>query len=158
MMRKAAKAKRRFSVPSNKLDEYYDIAVDAKSSAVMVFANSRGRPVVEDLAPDVKWSTDPIFASVHSSDWLFTHVRVIKLQPPFSDSSTPETARPDALGFAVAHALQSLAPQNIRVGHFSGHGADMQLNFFDIGPNARQYERLLVVEYVSPTTDVTGAA
>ena len=74
--------------------------------------------------PDVRWTTDEYFASVHSPDWLFTHIRVTKL-PPHLEATTPLAfATPDALGFAVAAALQRrIEPE--RVVFYSGDDADL---------------------------------
>jgi hypothetical protein len=71
-------------IDARSIESRCDIQVDAKvERIVMIFANAKGRKVVEDLWPDVEWATDEIFSSVHSPDWLFTHIRVTKLPPHF---------------------------------------------------------------------------
>jgi len=71
----------------------------------MIIANAAGRKSVDDLFPDVERATDKVFRLVHSSDWLFTHIRVTKL-PPHLETGTPLAfASLDAIGMAVAIAL-----------------------------------------------------
>jgi hypothetical protein len=104
--RRAAKAKGRETI--SQIDSTTcDIQVEGKIEKIVVIcANSKGRKVVEDLCPDVEWTTDEFFSSVHSHDWRFTHVRVTRL-PPYLEAQVPFAfASPDELGFAVACALQ----------------------------------------------------
>jgi hypothetical protein len=57
------------------IETRYDIGVDAKvGQIVMVYANAVGRKIVEDVWPEVQWSTDEKFASVNPPDWRFTHI------------------------------------------------------------------------------------
>jgi hypothetical protein len=73
------------------IDLICDIQVKAKvDQVVMIWANVKGRKLVEDLWPDVEWATDEIFSRMHSPDWLFTHIRVTKL-PPHLEENTPLT-------------------------------------------------------------------
>jgi hypothetical protein len=113
---------------------------------VMVCANAKGRRVVEHVFPDVKWATDDIFASVHSSDWLFCHVRVTKL-PPHLEAAVPLAfANVDSLGLAVAVALQRHA-EPMRVIHYLGYGSDLTLRRYVLeGP--QDYD--LHAEYMPP--------
>ena len=116
------------TIAARDVDSTCDIQVDGKvEQIVMIFANTKGRKIVEDLWPDVEWTTDDIFASVHSPDWLFTHIRVTRL-PPFLGSKVPLAfASPDALGFAVAMALQRRA-EPLRVVYYTGSGTELTLN------------------------------
>jgi hypothetical protein len=46
------------------------IHVYAKTERVVrISANPMGRMVVEDLWPDVEWTTDEKFSTVHSREW-----------------------------------------------------------------------------------------
>ena len=139
------------------IDQKCDIQVDAKvEQIVMIFANQKGRKIVEDLWPDVQWTTDKTFASVHSSDWLFTHIRVTRL-PPYLTSKVPLSfASPDALGFAVAIALQRSAEPR-RVVYYTGSGAELKVNMFD-GVSAKPGTDIaLFAEYVPAGTQVGGS-
>jgi hypothetical protein len=134
-----------------------DIQVDAKvGSIVMIFANSKGRKVVESLWPDIEWTTDEIFARVHSPDWLFTHIRVTKLPPPLEERTPLAFASPDAIGCAVAMALQQCAEPR-RVVHHSGQGENMKINIYNGAAFARESElaRCLYAEHV-PAGTVVG--
>jgi hypothetical protein len=92
------------------LDTNFDIGVEGKfGPVVMIWANATGRKVVEDVWPEVEWSTDEKFASVHSPDWQFAHVRVTRLPPELEAHVPLERANPQSLGFAVAAALQGPA-------------------------------------------------
>jgi hypothetical protein len=92
-----------------------------------------GRRVVEDAFPDVEWTTDEIFASCHSDEWLFTHIRVTRL-PPYLEDEVPLTfASPDSLGFAVALRLQRHHTLG-RVVFFSGQGDDLEIGKFGVIP------------------------
>jgi hypothetical protein len=148
----------REKIRPDQIDSAFDIQVDAKvEQIVMVFANTKGNKVVEDLWPDVQWTTDEIFSQVHSPDWLFTHIRVTKL-PPHLEGKTPLAfASPDALGLAVAMALQRLAEPR-RVAHYTGHGAELKLNIYDgtALANERDLARSLFAEHV-PAGTIVGA-
>ena len=81
------------------LDRQTDIQVEGKAGqCVMIMANSNGRRTVEDLFPDVEWTTGHFFAKVHSSDWQFTHIKVTRLPPHFEASVPLAFASPDSLG------------------------------------------------------------
>jgi hypothetical protein len=120
----------------------------------MVFANAKGRNVVEDLWPDVEWTTDETFSSMHSPDWLFTHIRVTKL-PPHLEKSTPLAfASPDQLGIAVTMSLQCLAEPG-RVACYTGHGPDMRLNSSNgAALEDESVARSLFAEYVPAGTEL----
>jgi hypothetical protein len=61
---------RSLRIAPDHIDSMCDIQVDAKVEQVLlIFANSRGHEVVEELWPDVEGTTDDIFASAHSPDW-----------------------------------------------------------------------------------------
>jgi hypothetical protein len=156
--RKAKALARSEQIALADIDKRCDIQVDAKQGAiVMVFANAVGRKVVEDLWPDVEWSTDPKFAAVgHSPDWLFTHVKVTKLPAHFEARVPLEFATPDAIGYAVAAALQQHSPKPQSVCHWHGAGEDIGINFYD-GAAFRKRDRDLFAEYVPPTSTVAGA-
>jgi hypothetical protein len=146
-----------FEIAPADLDKRCDIQVDAKhGKLVMVFANAAGRKVVEDLWPDVEWSTDPKFAPCHGPDWLFTHVKVTKLPADFEARTPLEFAAPDAIGYAVAAALQQHSPKPGSVCHWVGAGDDMHVSFYDGAP-FRKPNRDLFAEYVPPTSTVAGA-
>jgi hypothetical protein len=93
-------------VRTEEINRACDIKVHAEAQRiVMIIANAAGRKSVDDLFPDVEWTTDKVFRLVHSSDWLFTHIRVTKL-PPHLETGTPLAfASLDAIGMAVAIAL-----------------------------------------------------
>jgi hypothetical protein len=146
--RAAASRDRRMQIAIDQIDSTCDIQVDAEvGQFVMIFANAKGRKVVEDLWPDVKWTTDDIFASVHEPDWLFTHIRVTKL-PPNLESKVPLVfASPDALGFGVAATLQRYAGVG-RVIYYSGEApADVTINRFKWGFD---FDEGLYAEYAPP--------
>jgi hypothetical protein len=126
--------------------------VDAKQKKiVMVFANAEGRKVVENLWPDVEWSTDLLFAPNHGGDWLFTHIKVTKLPVHFEARVPLEFANPDAIGYAVAAALQQHSPKPLSVGHWVGSGGNIKLNFYN-GAVFEERNRDLFAEYVPPTS------
>jgi hypothetical protein len=108
---------------------------------------------VEDLWPDVEWTTDEVFASEgRSPDWLFTHVNVTRL-PAFLERKAPlKFAHHDSIGLAVAMALQQRAEPR-RVIHYSGRGEDMKINMFE--SCGGDWAREIFVEYV-PTRTVIG--
>jgi hypothetical protein len=113
----------------------------------MIFANPKGRKVVEDLWPDVQWTTDEKFAKVHTPDWLFTHIRVTKL-PPHLEATVPLTfASPDSLGMAVAMTIQRHAEPE-RVLHWSGEGPDVKVNIYRGLPKESGTD--LFAEYIPP--------
>ena len=137
------------------IDSICDIQVEAKiERVVMISANVKGRKLVEDLWPDVQWTTDETFSRKHSLDWLFTHIRVTKL-PPHLEEKLPLTfAAPDSVGNAVAMALQRLAEPR-SVAHFTADAAG--LYFYNIsGPPLanKGLSRSLFAEYVPPGTPV----
>jgi hypothetical protein len=128
--RRAARV-RTTKIDPRKIDQTCDIQVDGKvEQIVMIFANPKGRKIVEDLWPDVQWTTDEIFASAHSSDWLFTHIRVTRLPPDLESEVPLAFASPDAIGCAVAITLQRRTEPR-RVVSYSGSGADLKVNMFD---------------------------
>lgn len=145
---------KRTQIALDAIDLSCDIQVDAKiERIVMIMANSKGRKIVEDLWPNVQWTTDEIFGRCHSPDWLFTHIRVTGL-PSHLQRKVPLTfASPDSIGLAVAMALQRLAEPR-RVAHYVGEGDDVALHFYD-GPNLheRHLALSLFAEYV-PTGPV----
>jgi hypothetical protein len=144
------------TVRLDQFDKEFDICVDGKvEKIVMVFANARGRAVVDDLWPDVKWSTDPIFAAAHDPDWLFTHVRVTKLQPHLEAEVPLERCTPDAVVFAVAIALSRMAEPE-RVAHFTGPPDAVKVKIY--GTSFEHDPRSLFVEYVAPGAAVAGTA
>lgn len=116
------------------LDRQTDIQVEGKAGqCIMIMANSNGRRTVEYMFPDVEWTTDPLFAQVHSSDWQFTHVRVTKLPPHFEEQVPLAFAAPDAISFAVALSLQRHHEMG-RVGQWHGEGADLKVGLFGCVP------------------------
>jgi hypothetical protein len=140
----------------DQIDLRTDIQVDAKvGQIVMVLANAKGRKVVEDLWPDVEWTTDEIFSSLHSPDWLFTHIRVTKLPLHLEEKTPLAFASPDQLGLAVAMALQRLAGP-ARVAFYSGQNDGLRLNFLNraVPANDRDFARSLFAEHVPAGTPV----
>jgi hypothetical protein len=104
-----------------------DIQVDAKGDrCVMLIANAVGRRVVENAFPDVEWETDELFASCHSNEWLFTHIRVTRLPPHLEKKIPLVFASPDSLGFAVALRLQRNHALG-RVIFWTGQGEDLKI-------------------------------
>lgn len=148
--RNAVPRRRRTRMDANQMFKVCDCIVDAKvGQIVMIMANTNGRKVVEDLWPDVQWGTDEIFARPHLSDWLFTLVRVTKLPPELEETTPLSFAKPDALGFAVATALQYFAEPK-RVAHYVGQGENMKVNFYGSALGAKEMARALFVEHVPP--------
>jgi hypothetical protein len=139
----------------DQIDSSCDIQVDAKGERlVMILANAKGRKVVQDIWPDVRWSTDEKFSREHRPDWLFTHVRVTRL-PPHLASRVPLTfASPDSLGFAVAATLHRHYRKPRRVIYFSGEpGVDFRVNMFgEIFEREPGVDVALYAEYVPPGT------
>ncbi len=143
------------TIALDQIDQNFGIQVEGKiGQVVMVFANAKGRKVVGDLWPDVEWSTDEVFSSIHSPDWLFTHIRVTKL-PPHLEKSTPLAfASPDQLGFAVAMALWRLSAQR-PVAYYTGGGRAVTLNVCAGVPPANEADaRSLFADYVPVGTKV----
>jgi len=74
--RAAAAATRKRSRQTGGLLDRFDIVVHAKVNpagpVVMVDANAKGRPIVEDLWPDVEWARDSRYAASFPPDWQFT--------------------------------------------------------------------------------------
>lgn len=100
----------RTQIPRNDIDTRYDIGVDAKfEQVVMIYANAAGRRIVEDLWPEVQWSTDAKFALDMPPDWRFTHIRVTKLSSLFETQVPLSQANPESLGMVVAYTLQYYA-------------------------------------------------
>jgi len=125
--RAAGSRERRLSLKLSELESKFDIQVDGKEGqVVMVFASPKGRKIVEDLWPDVEWSTDEKFAEYHSDDWLFTHIRVTRLPPHFEKAVPLAFASAESLGYPVALALHRRA-WPLRVGFWLGQGADLRL-------------------------------
>jgi len=141
----------------DEIDSKLDIQVDGKHGrVVMVLASPKGRKVVEDLWPDVEWSTDEKFARCHSADWLFTHIRVTRLPPHFERAVPLAFASAESLGWPVACALHRRA-WPLRVGWWSGEGADVKLEMFGSPPSKEKGDQALYAEYVPPTP-VVGVA
>src|SRR5262249_16200306 len=104
----------------NRMFDYFDIAVEPKfNPVVMIYANSKGRKVVEDLWPDVEWTRDdPQFAPSFPLDWQFTHVRITKLQSHLEAKVPLSRAVPESLSMAVVWAIAPFADKP--VAHFWG--------------------------------------
>jgi hypothetical protein len=137
-----------------RLDEIhsrFDIVVDAKEipQLVMIYANLKGRNIVEDLWPDVEWSTDERFAKTFPADWLFTHIRVTRLPPDFEATVPLAFAGPDVLGFAVACALYRRA-WPLRVAYWTGQGDDLHIGMFNGPAKDEEGDFALFAEYVPP--------
>ena len=115
-----------------------------------ICANSKGRSIVEDLWPDVEWTSDEVFSRVHSAEWLFTHVRVTRLPPHLEETTPLVFATPDSLAFAGAFALYRRA-WPVRVVYYTGEGDDLQLNAFGSPPDdAKGADIALYADYVPP--------
>jgi hypothetical protein len=154
--KKSGARMKKMAIAMRDVDSTFDIQVDAKvEQIVMIFANVQGRKVVADLWPDVQWTTDETFSSVHSPDWLFTHIRVTKLPPHLEGTVPLAFASSDALGFAVAMALQRVADPR-RVVHWTGQGRDIRMNVYDPSGSERDIARSLFAEYV-PVGTLVGA-
>lgn len=125
-----------------------DIKVHATvDRIVMIIANVTGRKSVDDLFPDVEWTTDKVFRIAHSADWLFTHIRVTKL-PPHLETITPLAfASPDAIGMAVSVSLQRLA-RSKRVIHVVANG-EIRI-YSGAALNDKSLAGELFAEYVPP--------
>jgi hypothetical protein len=110
-MQNRKERRRATSVKIGQIDSISDIQVDAKfENFVMIYANAKGRKAVEQHWPGVQWTTDEKIASVHSPEWLFTHIRVTQLPPHFEKEVPLALCTPDSLGFAVANALRRSSP------------------------------------------------
>ena len=131
--RAAAARKLRFGsemVQISDIDSMCDIQVDGKleqARIVMIWANSKGRKVVEDLWPDVEWTTDEIFSRGHSPEWMFTHLRIFRLPAQLVAEMSPHRPSIDTLGFIVAAALQRRTEPK-RVVYYTGE--PLQLSYF----------------------------
>jgi hypothetical protein len=119
---------RHMRIDIRKIDSICDVQVEGRvEQVVLIWANTKGRKVVEDLWPDVEWDADEK-NHPNRGDWLFAHIRVTRL-PPFL-GATPEFSNPDALGFAVACAIQRrIEPR--RVVLYTGYGPDMEVCLFE---------------------------
>ena len=150
--RRAAQSTARHTrIALNELDSKFDIQVEAKfDRTVMIFANQKGRRFVEDLWPDVEWTTDEKFSKIHSADWLYTHIEVTKLPPHLEEVWPLEFAEPDSIAIAVASALYRRG-WPLRVAYYIGEGAEIQIHAFE-GPPAREKDAdlALYAEYVPP--------
>jgi hypothetical protein len=142
-----------FTIPLDEVDEHGDVQVEGKvGRIVLIAANSTGRQAVEDVFPDVRWSTGEKFAEAHSPEWGFTHVAVTKLQPSLEDVVPLAFCGPDALGYAVALAIKKRQPA-ARVIYFTGYGLDLRVN---IMKGAVQSDGLRA-EYVPPGPIAPGS-
>jgi len=130
MNRHERRKAKKYRIALDQIHSTCDIQVDAKFEQVVgIFANAKGRKIVEDVWPDVQWTTDEKFQYEHPPDWLFTHVRVTKL-PSHLETMVPLSfASPDSLGFAVAATLQRHAELG-RVIYYSGAVPDVIINRF----------------------------
>ena len=115
----------------------------------MISASSKGRKIVEDLWPDVRWSTDEAFSRVHSGDWLFTHIRVTRLPPNLQGTVPLAFASPDALAFAVACALHHRA-WPLRVAYFIDTDGDVRLETFGSPFKDKGGDVALFADYTPP--------
>jgi hypothetical protein len=105
------KTRRGLQAQIREFDAGCDIQVDAKyDQHVMIFANPRGRKIVESVFPGVAWETDEILpGGGHSADWLFSHILVQKLPDHLEAERPLALAAPDAIGLAVAICVQQHA-------------------------------------------------
>lgn len=159
---KGGKLTRRISIDPRKIDSECDIQVDAKGGqCVMLFANPVGRRVIDDLFPDVEWTSDGIFSRIHSNEWLFTHIRVTRL-PPHLECTVPLAfASPNSIGFAVASFLQRYHTVG-RVIFYSGQGQSLEIGKFGAIPECDPNDDVeLFGEYVpagTPINEIWGEA
>jgi hypothetical protein len=149
--RAAQSTARHMRIALNEIDSTFDIQVDAKfGQTIMIFANQKGRRLVEDLWPDVEWTTDEKFSKVHSADWLYTHIRITKLPPHLEEVWPLELAEPDAIAFAVASVLNRRG-WPLRVAYYIGEGAQIRINSFEGPPfQEKDADLALYAEYVPP--------
>jgi hypothetical protein len=132
------------------IDSKFEIQVESKfEGVVMISASPKGRKIVEDLWPDVRWSTDETFSRSHSDEWLFTHIRVTKLPPHLEGTVPLAFASPDSLAFAVACALHRRA-WPLRVAYFTGSDANIKLETFGGPFKSEGGDVALFAEYVPP--------
>jgi hypothetical protein len=104
----------------------FDLHVYAKTERVVwISASPMGRMVVEDLWPDVVWTTDEL-SEVHSGEWLCTHIRVQQVPPHLETTVLSAFAGRDALGFDVARAL-SVCAWPLRVACWTLQGDELQI-------------------------------
>jgi hypothetical protein len=148
--RKARSREQRLSLKLSEIDSKFDIQVDGKhGSVVMVFANSAGRKVAEDMWPDIEWSTDNKFSRCHSDEWRFTHIRVTRLPPHLEEAVPLAFASAESLGFAVASALHRRA-WPLRVAWWSGDGTDIMVHTWGDRPADEGGDLALYADYVPP--------
>jgi hypothetical protein len=143
---------RKIEMKYGEIDSTFDIQVEGKfERVVFVCANSKGRNVVEDLWPDIEWSTDEVFAQVHDADWRFAHMRVTRLPPHFEAKVPLAFASPDALGVAVASVLHRRA-WPLRVAYWTGQvkDQDVSINTFGKAPTEDDGDYALFAEYMAP--------
>jgi hypothetical protein len=134
------------TIPYREIDAACDVQVDGKvDQIVMIIANIVGRQAVQSLWPAVEWSTDRVFSTAHSGEWLFTHICVTQFPSDLESEMRLTSATPDQLGFAVA-----LAIRHIRVIWFEGDGADLKICTFDHNAPALSPEFALLADYVAP--------
>ena len=123
--RKARSRSRQVFLKWGEIDSKFDIQVDGKfGQVVMILASPNGRRVVEDLWPDVEWSTDEKFETCHSADWLFTHIRITRLPPHLEKTVPLAFASAESLAWPVALALHRRA-WPLRVAWWIGEGTNI---------------------------------
>jgi hypothetical protein len=132
------------------IDSMCDVQVEAKPGAVMIFANPKGREIVEDLWPDVEWRTDEKFSSCHPAEWLFTHIRVTRIPPHFEKLVPLNFATPESLGYAVALAVARRAGPK-RVVWWKGEAPDLEIIIMGDVRNEPSDDIAVFAEYVPPT-------
>jgi hypothetical protein len=142
----------------SEIDRKYPIQVEGKfGSVVMIVADgASSRRIVEDAFPDVEWSTDERLRNGHpSGDWMFTHIKVTRLQPHLEKSVPLAFAEPDSLSYAVASFLRDRWALDIAF--WIGDGHDIRLNVLAGGPISYEegVDRMLYADYVPAGVPLT---
>jgi hypothetical protein len=149
-MRAAESREQWLYLKRSEIDSKFDIQVEGKiGQVVMLYANQRGRKIVEDLWPDVEWTDENFSPAGHSAEWLFTDLRVTRLPPLFEEKVPLRFCGPDELAVFVACVLYCRA-WPLRVACFTGH--DRVIKTFGSPPDASKGADLaLYAEYVPPS-------
>lgn len=105
------------NIPISDLDVVVEPAV---ARVVIVNANFKGRKIVEELWPDVKW----LRLDLEPADWHYTYLRITKLPAHLEKAVPLEFANSESLAFAVTWGIQAAEP-SLRVALRTDEGMSM---------------------------------
>lgn len=114
----------------------------------MVFANSAGRKVAEDMWPDIEWSTDNKISLPLRRMAVYAHTGHT-ITAAFGGSGAFSIRSAESLGFAVASALHRRA-WPLRVAWWSGDGTDIMVHTWGDRPADEGGDLALYADYVPP--------